>query len=61
MVRVKIGPDAFAMSDGYGIGTDDDGRSVEFMIEWGAMDGPEGASEPGYLEVPDWAVIAIRD
>jgi hypothetical protein len=60
-VRVKIGPDAFATSDGYAIGTDDDGRSVEFMFEWGAMDGPEGAPQPGYLEIADWAVIAVSD
>jgi hypothetical protein len=61
VVRVKIGPDVFAMSDGYGIGTDDDGRYVEFMTEWGALDGLEGEPETGFLEVPDWAVIAIRD
>jgi hypothetical protein len=57
-MRVKLGSDAFANTEGYGIGLDDDGHRVEFMADWVDLDVPRGP-EPVYLEIADWAVIAI--
>jgi len=65
-VRVKVGSVAFlkAAGSGYGIGLDNDGHLTEFLGDWRALaalrdtlDGPESC----YLEVEDWAVIAIDD
>lgn len=59
-MRVKVGSDALATTDGYGIGFDDNGHLVEFMADWVDLDVPR-SPEPVYLEVADWAVIAIDD
>ena len=63
-MRVKVGSLALAAANDYGIGLDDDGHLVEFMADWvdlDALDYTLGGREPVYLEVPDWAVIAIDE
>jgi hypothetical protein len=65
-MRVKLGSVAFlkAAGSGYGIGLDDDGHLIEFLGDWRALEALEDAMvgpEPVYLEVEDWAIIAIDD
>jgi len=62
-MRVKLGSDAFANTEGYGIGVDEGGHLVEFMADWVDLDAlePPGGTKAVYLEVADWAVIAIED
>ena len=65
-MRVKLGSVAFlkAAASGYGLGLDDDGHLIEFLGDWRALAELEpalGAPDPVYLEVEDWAVIAIDD
>ena len=65
-MRVKLGSVAFlkAAGGGYGVGLDDDGHLIEFLGDWRALEalapavsGPEAV----YVDVEDWAVIAIDD
>ena len=65
-MRVKLGSVAFlkAAGGGYGIGLDDNGHLIEFLGDWRALDALRDAlvgPEPVYLEVEDWAIIAIDD
>jgi hypothetical protein len=65
-VRVKLGSVAFlkAAGSGYGIGLDDNGHLIEFLGDWRELEALEDAlvgPEPVYLEVEDWAIIAIDD
>ena len=65
-MRVKIGSVAFlkAAASGYGIGLDDAGHLIEFLGDWRALEALRdalGGPEPVYVEVEDWAIIAIDD
>jgi hypothetical protein len=65
-VRVKLGSVAYlkAAGSGYGIGLDYDGHLIEFLGDWRALDALQDAlvgPEPVYLEVEDWAIIAVDD
>ena len=63
-MRVKLGSVAFFKAAGYGIGLDDDGHLIEFLGDWRELEALENAlvgPEPVYLEVEDWAIIAIDD
>lgn len=65
-MRVKVGSVAFlrAAGSGYGIGLGDDGRLIEFLGDWRALESLRAAlagPTAVYLEVEEWAVIAIDD
>jgi hypothetical protein len=65
-MRVKVGSVAFlkAAGGGYGIGLNDDGHLIEFLGDWRALEALQDAlvsPEPVYLEVEDWAIIAVDD
>ena len=65
-MRIKVGSVAFltAAGSGYGIGLTVDGHRVEFLGDWRDLADLQPAldvSEPVYLEVEDWQVLAIDD